>query len=56
MLTVYKMHLEKFGAFIDIGAGINALIPIDMLSVSRINHPRERLYEGEALQDRQDSA
>ena len=42
-------HLEKFGAFIDIGAGINALIPIDMLSVSRINHPRERLYEGESI-------
>ena len=42
-------HLEKFGAFIDIGAGINALIPIDMLSVSRINHPRERLYEGEDI-------
>ena len=42
-------HLEKFGAFIDIGAGINALIPIDMLSVSRINHPSERLYEGECI-------
>lgn len=42
-------HLEKFGAFIDIGAGINALIPIDMLSVSRINHPRERLYEDESI-------
>lgn len=42
-------HLEKFGAFIDIGAGINALIPIDMLSVSRINHPRERLREGEDI-------
>lgn len=42
-------HLEKFGAFIDIGAGINALIPIDMLSVSRINHPSERLYEGEGI-------
>ena len=42
-------HLEKFGAFIDIGAGINALIPIDMLSVSRINHPRERLYDGESI-------
>ena len=40
-------HLEKFGAFIDIGAGINALIPIDMLSVSRISHPRERVFEGE---------
>lgn len=42
-------HLEKFGAFIDIGAGINALIPIDMLSVSRINHPRERLRDGEDI-------
>lgn len=42
-------HLEKFGAFIDIGAGINALIPIDMLSVSRISHPRERLCEGQSI-------
>lgn len=42
-------HLEKFGAFIDIGAGINALIPIDMLSVSRISHPCERLYVGEEI-------
>lgn len=42
-------HLEKFGAFIDIGAGINALIPIDMLSVSRITHPCERLYVGEEI-------
>ncbi len=42
-------HLEKFGAFIDIGAGINALIPIDMLSVSRIDHPRCRLWEGEDI-------
>ena len=36
-------------AFIDIGAGINALIPIDMLSVSRISHPRERLTEGQSI-------
>lgn len=42
-------HLEKFGAFIDIGAGINSLIPIDMLSVSRISHPRERVYEDELI-------
>lgn len=42
-------HLEKFGAFIDIGAGINALIPIDMLSVSRISHPCERLREGQSI-------
>lgn len=42
-------HLEKFGAFIDIGAGINALIPIDMLSVSRISHPSQRLSEGQDI-------
>ncbi|MCD7797067.1 MAG: S1 RNA-binding domain-containing protein [Clostridiales bacterium] len=42
-------HLEKFGAFIDVGAGINALIPIDMLSVSRIAHPSQRLSEGQDI-------
>ena len=42
-------HLEKFGAFIDVGAGLSALIPIDMLSVSRIDHPRARLREGQEL-------
>lgn len=42
-------HLEKFGAFIDIGAGINSLIPIDMLSVSRITHPNERLKENQLI-------
>ena len=42
-------HLERFGAFVDIGAGIHSLIPIDMLSVSRISHPRQRVKEGEVL-------
>lgn len=42
-------HLEKFGAFVDIGAGINALIPIDMISVSRISHPCERFDENEDI-------
>ena len=42
-------RLEGFGAFIDIGCGINSLIPIDMLSVSRISHPRERLSEGQLI-------
>ena len=42
-------HLERFGAFVDIGAGIHSLIPIDMLSVSRISHPCRRVKEGEVL-------
>ena len=42
-------HLETFGAFIDIGCGINSLIPIDMLSVSRIGNPSQRLSEGQLI-------
>ncbi len=50
IITAKVTHLEKFGAFIDIGAGLNSLIPIDMLSVSRINHPRERVYINQVIQ------
>ena len=39
-------HLETFGAFADIGCGIVALLPIDAISVSRIEHPRERFFVG----------
>lgn len=39
-------HLEAFGAFADIGCGIVALMPIDTISVSRIEHPRERFTPG----------
>ncbi len=39
-------HLENFGAFADIGCGIVALMPIDTISVSRIEHPRERFTDG----------
>lgn len=39
-------HLENFGAFADIGCGIVALMPIDTISVSRIEHPRERFING----------
>ena len=39
-------HLDSFGAFADIGCGIVSLLPIDAISVSRIDHPRERLSVG----------
>lgn len=39
-------HLENFGAFADIGCGIVALMPIDTISVSRIEHPKERFTVG----------
>lgn len=39
-------HLESFGAFLDIGCGIASLLSVDSISVSRISHPKERLYCG----------
>ena len=39
-------RLESFGVFADIGCGIVALMPIDRISVSRIEHPRERFAVG----------
>lgn len=41
--------LAKFGAFVDIGAGINSLIPIDMLSVSRISRVSDRVRVGQDI-------
>ena len=42
-------HLEQFGAFVDIGCGIASLMPIDMISVSRISHPSDRFRVGDYI-------
>ncbi len=42
-------HLEPFGAFCDIGAGIAALLPVDRVSVSRVSHPADRFRVGERI-------
>ncbi len=42
-------HLESFGCFVDIGCGIPSLIPIDMISVSRISHPSDRFRVGQDI-------
>ena len=42
-------HLESFGAFVDVGCGIPSLLSVDTISISRINHPRERLYNGQMI-------
>lgn len=39
-------HLESFGAFVDIGCGVVSLLSVDCISVSRIRHPSDRLYNG----------
>lgn len=42
-------HLESFGAFCDVGCGISALLPIDCMSVSRIQSPADRVSVGQQL-------
>lgn len=42
-------HMEQFGAFVDIGCGLPSLIPIDMISVSRISHPSDRFVVGQNI-------
>ena len=42
-------HLESFGAFIDVGCGVIALLPVDCISVSRFSHPMDRVSVGMIL-------
>ncbi|MBR0443355.1 MAG: 30S ribosomal protein S1 [Clostridia bacterium] len=49
ILPARVTHLENFGAFVDIGCGLVSLLSVDCLSVSRIDHPRDRLYPGMKL-------
>lgn len=49
VLTCRVTRLEPYGAFLDIGCGIVAILPIELMSVSRIGHPGERVREGEKI-------
>lgn len=42
-------HLAAFGAFLDIGCGIIAMLPIEHISVSRIAHPKDRFRVGQKI-------
>jgi len=42
-------RLEPFGAFVDIGCGVIAMLPIEHISISRIDHPRDRFRPGQKI-------
>lgn len=42
-------RLENFGAFVDVGCGIPSLLSIDRISISRIQHPKERFHVGQEI-------
>lgn len=49
VLTGRITRLESFGAFVDVGCGIVAMLPIEHISVSRIAHPRDRFQTGQKI-------
>ena len=49
VLACRVVRLETYGAFLDIGCGVVAILPIEQISVSRIQHPRERFQEGQKV-------
>ncbi len=49
VLTGRVTRLESFGAFVDVGCGIVAMLPIEHISISRIAHPRDRFQEGQKI-------
>ena len=42
-------HLARFGAFVDIGCGVVALLPLEHISVARISHPGLRFTVGQNI-------
>lgn len=49
VLTCRVTHMESFGAFLDIGCGVVAMLPIERISVSRIPHPAARFRTGQKI-------
>ena len=50
VLSARVTRLEPFGAFCDVGCGISALMPIDCMSVSRIQSPADRVACGQDIE------
>lgn len=49
ILTAKVTHLEPFGAFLDIGCGLIAMLPCESISVARIAHPADRFQVGQKV-------
>ncbi len=49
VLPAVVTHLDRFGAFCDIGCGNVSLLSIEHISVSRIDHSRDRFTEGQHI-------
>ncbi len=49
VISAHITHIERFGCFCDVGAGICALLRSDSLSVSRVSSPLDRVHVGQTI-------
>lgn len=49
VLPAKVSHLETFGVFVDLGCGVTSLIPLENISVSRVQHPSDRFWVGQDI-------
>ena len=49
IITGRVVRMEPFGAFVDIGRGIVALLPTEYISAARIRHPNQRFQVGQKI-------
>ena len=49
VVTGRVVRMEPFGAFVDIGRGIVALLPTEYISAARIRHPNQRFRVGQKI-------
>lgn len=49
VLPARVTHLEKFGAFVDLGCGVTSLVPLEAISAARIDHPSARFRVGQDI-------
>lgn len=49
VVTGRVVGLTSFGAFVDIGRGIVALLPTEYISAARVRHPKERFHMGQKI-------
>ena len=49
ILPARVTHLERFGAFVDLGCGFTSLVPLERISAARISHPADRFAVGQDI-------
>ncbi len=43
-------HIKPFGAFVDLGDGLEGMIHVSEISHDRVNHPQDKLTSGDAVE------